>query len=500
MKKKTIVLFSVIAILIGFELLLFFFMVSKIEHDGETINISGQQRMLSQKISKLCLQIENETYSNLIDSDLKEELTNIIELFVASHEKLQKGHKSDETEELFAKLQDNYDKLVSSAKKIANSQDDENALIIIVKNEGLFLFTMDRIVFQYEIENGKKTNNMIIVMIIIASIILLFLVLALKLIVLPTINKEKQNLNIIKKKSLQITKQNDELTASAEELRQNNEELLTLNEQLNEANYLIQEKNGKIEKAHKDITASINYAKRIQEALLTSKKLIESYFNEYFIFFKPKETVSGDFYYMYKINKYIIFAVADCTGHGVPGGFLTMLGITYLHEIVRQKEKTNSGFVLNQLRQRIKNTFKNFEQAANNGLDIAFCTINTETNVLQYAGAYNPLWIIRENKLIEHKATRNPIGSYPKEVDFKNNEIQLFNNDVIYLFSDGYQDQYDSENKQRFTKKRFKALLLEIHKYPVEQQKELLGDVLKKWKKKNPQIDDIAILGVKWKI
>ena len=255
-----------------------------------------------------------------------------------------------------------------------------------------------------------------------------------------------------------------------------------------------------IEEAHKNITDSINYARTIQEALLTNNEIISSLFKDYFLFFKPKEIVSGDFYYVNKVNEYIIFAIADCTGHGVPGGFLTMLGITFLHEIVYHYETNNPGTALNLLRARIKSTFMAFSSQQNNGLDIALCAIDVSTNILQFAGAFNPLWIIRNNELIEYKATRNPIGFYPKEVDFENHEIELCDNDKLYLFSDGYQDQFGGDKNKKFTKRRLKALLLEIHQLPMIEQKNIINDKLQKWKRDYEQVDDITVMAIKWTV
>lgn len=300
----------------------------------------------------------------------------------------------------------------------------------------------------------------------------------------------------IKENEIKIKEQVKELLASEEELRQNNEELLVLNEHLNEANNVIVEKNRVIGKSHKQIKDSINYAQTIQESLLTKKELIDTYFNDYFILFKPKEQVSGDFYYVNKVGKNIIIAAADCTGHGVPGGFITMLGITYLHGIVRRNEMVNPGIALNDLRNRFKEVFSTFGSESRNGLDMALCLINTETNVLQYAGAYNPLIIIRDNELIEYKATRNPIGAYPKEREFQNNEIQLQNNDLLYLFSDGFQDQFGGLNKRKFQRKRLKELFLEIHKLTMKEQKQRLTSVFNDWKGDLEQVDDLLVMGV----
>ncbi len=254
-----------------------------------------------------------------------------------------------------------------------------------------------------------------------------------------------------------------------------------------------------IEQQHKSITDSINYAKNIQEALLIRTELFSSYFSgEHFILFKPKEIVSGDFYYVNKVKNNLIFAVADCTGHGVPGGFISMLGITYIHDIIRRQETDSPGEALNLLRKRIKETFKTFGSENNNGLDIAFCSVNTDTNILQYAGAYNPLWIIRNGEFIEVKASRNPIGFYLKEKPFANNEMQLKNKDKIYIFSDGYKDQFGGQHNRTYTNKKFKELIINISHLPMKEQNEILETNLIEWKGENEQIDDITILGLEY--
>ena len=165
---------------------------------------------------------------------------------------------------------------------------------------------------------------------------------------------------------------------------------------------------------------------------------------------------------------------------------------------MKDKEADTVGGVLNILRERFKDIFRSFGTDNNNGLDIALCAIDTETNILQYAGANNPLIIIREGELIEYKATKNPIGFFPIENDFETTEIQLQNNDMIYIYSDGFQDQIN--NNGTFKSKRFKKLLLEIHSYLTKEQYEILNEIHKKWKGSNPQTDDITVMGIRYKI
>ena len=253
----------------------------------------------------------------------------------------------------------------------------------------------------------------------------------------------------------------------------------------------------RIEQAHKKMLDNINYAKTIQQALLTSEETLKQCLSDSFVLYKPKDRVSGDFYYIKKIGDHLVFAAADCTGHGVSGAFLTMLGITYLHDISNVKQIDNPGKALDALRDKVKTTFESFGSENHNGLDIALCAINLETYELEYAGAYNPLYLVRDGELIEYKATRNPIGYYPKEVNFENHIIQLQKDDTLYLFSDGYIDQMGGSKKKKLKAKRFKEIILEANSYPISQQKDLLSRKLEEWSGNEEQTDDIVVMGLR---
>ena len=252
-----------------------------------------------------------------------------------------------------------------------------------------------------------------------------------------------------------------------------------------------------IEEAHKDITSSIEYAKYIQEALLPQKQILDKFFKHNFIFFKPKDVVSGDFYYFKEIDNSQVFAVADCTGHGVPGGFMTMLSITMLDEIIRTEKNLKPSNILEKLRKRVKNIFAQFGTKNSNGLDIAICIMDAEKKELQFSGANNPLYLIRDNELLDYNSTKNPIGFYFNESPFQNHIIYLEKNDVIYLFSDGYKDQFGGERRSKFTKKRFKKMLINIHLLPMEEQKIIVEENFEQWKADNEQIDDITVIGLR---
>ncbi|PLX11010.1 MAG: hypothetical protein C0597_15775 [Marinilabiliales bacterium] len=248
------------------------------------------------------------------------------------------------------------------------------------------------------------------------------------------------------------------------------------------------------------ITDSIQYAKSLQKGLLTQKKAIKKIMPEHFIYYVPKEIVSGDFYWVKKINDFIIIAAADCTGHGVPGAFMSVLGISLLNEIVRRKEILKANQALEVLRHELKEALHQSDKdySYNNGMDIAICVINRKERKMQYSGANAPLYLVRNNKLIEYKPTRNPIGLTPLEIPFSNHEIEYTYDDIFYLFSDGYMDQFGGDDGKKFRSRRFKHLLLEIHNKPLEIQKDHLKLSLMKWMgNKYDQIDDIMIFGFK---
>ena len=268
----------------------------------------------------------------------------------------------------------------------------------------------------------------------------------------------------------------------------------------------------KIEKQKKEITDSIIYAKRIQSAALPPEELIQQLLPEHFVLFKPRDIVSGDFYWMKQINKYTVITAADCTGHGVPGAFMSMLGMALLNEIVRDKSVTHANQVLNKLRAEIKLALRQTgkEGEAKDGMDIALCVIDKENMILQYAGAYNPLYLFRKIsdklELIETKADKMPIGIHMKEKPFTNHEIDIKENDIIYIFSDGFIDQFggcDDEKTKiggvKFKSKRFKKLLEDINDKKMSDQKEILNTTIEKWKGNNDQIDDILVIGIKIK-
>ncbi|MEA3452548.1 MAG: PAS domain S-box protein [Bacteroidota bacterium] len=252
-----------------------------------------------------------------------------------------------------------------------------------------------------------------------------------------------------------------------------------------------------IEFIHKEIQSSIEYAKYIQNSLLPQKHVIDSSFRKNFIIYLPRDVVSGDFYYLRKINDSTIFAVADCTGHGVAGGFLTMLSITILDEIVRSNEELTASDILNLLRIRIKNIYINFGSKSHSGLDIVLCIIDENNKKLQYSGANLPLYLIRDKHLIIFNPVKNPIGIFIKEKPFENKFINLYENDLLYLFSDGIQDQFGEKKQIKFSKLQLQNILIDNSELPIKEQKTKIFETINKWMGDNRQIDDITLMGIK---
>jgi len=257
-----------------------------------------------------------------------------------------------------------------------------------------------------------------------------------------------------------------------------------------------------ISRQNKEIMADIRYASRIQQAILPRLEYIGELFTEYFILHQPKSHVSGDFYWVSTHQNKKILAVGDCTGHGLSGALMHMLGAVYLNDIIAEEEFNTASDILNKLRDRIMKSLKQTGNTgeAQDGLDIALCIIDKEKNELQFSGANNPLYIVRNNELTEIRGDRMPVGIHINfDQPFTNHIIEISENDQIYLFSDGYADQFGGPKGKKFRYKQFKELLIEISSKPLDIQKEILNNVHDQWRGSSEQIDDILVFGLKIK-
>jgi len=263
----------------------------------------------------------------------------------------------------------------------------------------------------------------------------------------------------------------------------------------------IRNQKNEIEIQKKEITDSINYAKRIQGAIMPSPQQIEKDFSNTFVLFKPKDIVSGDFYYLSKIQKdgkeIDLIAAADCTGHGVPGAFMSMIGLKTLEQAIFDLQETDADKILYQLNIGVNKFLRQNQNKTHDGMEIALCIFDYQTKKMQFSMANRPLWLVRNNELIEYKPTKLPIGGVQESThEYILNEIEIQSGDVIYISSDGYADQFDSNDK-KMTKKRFKEELLKIAALPMQEQYNYLDQFFTNWKGSAEQIDDVLVIGVR---
>jgi serine phosphatase RsbU (regulator of sigma subunit)/uncharacterized protein HemY len=292
-----------------------------------------------------------------------------------------------------------------------------------------------------------------------------------------------------------------------------NAELNLANGNLTTALETVSEQKEQIEMNHKVITGSINYARYIQKAVLPKPEHLAACLDDYFVIFKPKEVVSGDFYWVYQKENKIIVAAADCTGHGVPGAFMSMLGITLLNEIIKKDSVTNPAAILDRLRLEVIESLKQNgdRKEAKDGMDISLCCIDHENMKLQYAGAINPLYLIRKsgnetvgmvhdestkkNMMIEIKGDPMPIGINDDMKNFSNHEIDICKGDTFYISSDGFHDQFGGPKRKRFSYRRFREELIGTWSDNMCDQKLRLEKALHDWQGDNEQTDDILVIG-----
>lgn len=312
------------------------------------------------------------------------------------------------------------------------------------------------------------------------------------------LRKRRDNeLILIQKKD--ISEQKEALEQNKVEMLTQNENLLQQNEEILTQRDEIEEQQKKLILTNNEINSSITYAERIQTSILPQSDLLNDLFSEHFIYYKPRNIVSGDFYWFRKVKHHIVIAAVDCTGHGVPGAFMSMLGISFLNEIVSKSRFDSTDIILNRLRGKVKRTLKqkNTIGESMDGMDISLCSINTETKVLQFSGAHNSAYIVRNKELTILKADPQPIAVYYKEKPFIKQEIQLEDKDCLYLFSDGFMDQFGGKNGMKFTSAKFKSLLVENSHLPMHIQQSKLHDTFTKWKNGIDQLDDVLVLGIR---
>jgi serine phosphatase RsbU (regulator of sigma subunit) len=257
----------------------------------------------------------------------------------------------------------------------------------------------------------------------------------------------------------------------------------------------------KSDRHKREISESLKYASYIQQAIFPSNILINKLIPENFIFYQPRRVVSGDFYYVSRRNDNLFIAVGDCTGHGVPGAFMSILGITFLNEIILHSSFSGAGSILNQMREHIMETLcqTGEETDQKDGIDLALCVIDTRKNILSFAGAFNPVYIIRDQHLLEITGDKMPVGiGAEEEISFNSFIHVLNNNDTIYLFTDGFADQFGGPAGRKFKYQPFRKLLVGISQLPMSEQELKIKQTFDEWKGNHEQLDDVLVLGFRY--
>ncbi|WP_218127137.1 two-component regulator propeller domain-containing protein [Catalinimonas alkaloidigena] len=295
-------------------------------------------------------------------------------------------------------------------------------------------------------------------------------------------------------KNQQVLEQSAQIKREKQRTDQINEELAMTVEEVKQKNLEIEDKNNKI-------LDSIYYAQRIQRSILPARQRLSSHFPESFVFFKPKDIVSGDFYWFTEKNDHLLVAAIDCTGHGVPGAFMSLIGYSQLNKIVDEMGIVEPTEILKRLDEAVLNVLQQNGRQARDGMDVALCSFHRPSGKLRFAGAHRPLWIVRDGELIEIAADRCGVGigqlalNSPKQ--FTPYEIDLEKGDMIYLFSDGFTDQFGGGSDRKYMVKRFKKFLSSLAHLPADAQYHALGEEFRSWMGGSPQIDDVLVIGMR---
>lgn len=263
-------------------------------------------------------------------------------------------------------------------------------------------------------------------------------------------------------------------------------------------NKIIHQQKILVEEKQKEILDSISYAKRLQEAIMPPVNLFKEMLPQSFIYYKPKDIIAGDFYWMERNGENVFFAAADCTGHGVPGALVSVVCSNALNRAVKEFGIKSPSKILDKTRELVIETFERSESEVKDGMDISLCAYNMQTKELQWSGANNPLWLINNNELIEYKADKQPIGKYAEEKPYTNHSVKLSSGDSVYIFTDGFADQFGGPKGKKFKYKNLADLLLSNCQCNMEQQKQILSSAFEKWKGNLEQIDDVCVIGIRF--
>ncbi len=438
--------------------------------------LTAKQKMLEEKENEIyekqrTIEIQNRNIAN--QSRAIAEQSRRIEEQKAEMEQLQKQQEQtrEELELAAQQLEEKNQEMQAVANQLDGQRKELEQQELRIKEVNDEISAKERELLAMNIQNELLNHRLLVAWVAIAVFLIMLFFIVYMYIVKRRDNKKLAEQNIA------ITKANNEISAQKEEISSQNEKIIE----------------------------SIKYAQNIQRAVMPPMEYFDQYLPDHFILLKPRDIVSGDFYWGTHLGNKFIFTAADCTGHGVPGAFMSLLGISFLNEItVRMNPDTvTAGEILTQLRHNVmtylRQSGKDDEQK--DGMDMALCVYDREESKLQYAGANNPLLIIRENELIQLDPDEMPIGYYEGQTDhFTNHVIDIHMGDMTYMFSDGYADQFGMVNgrKKKYLIKRFRDFLMEIHELDMDTQKQRLDDNLREWRGELKQLDDVLVFGARF--
>ena len=432
--------------------------LSHIYSDLAKINMEKKQFSNSEKYAL-------KSYRIASSLEYKSEISDAALLLSEIYEKLNNHKLSLKYYKVYKANQDsifNEKSRKASLKTQIEFEFDKKALEMKKEHEKETIISDKKIAVEKE---KQKRQFTILIVVIIASILVFILLIVIY-----------KRLRLTKQQKLIIEEQKEEVEAQRDE---------------------IESQKNMVEDAHQEIKDSIIYAKRIQNAILPTDDLIKKSLPESFVLYLPKDVVAGDFYWLQQINDIVLFAAADCTGHGVPGAMVSVVCNNAINRAVREFNLTEPAKILDKTREIVLDELSKSNQHVKDGMDIALCSLNG--NFMQFSGAYNPLWIIRNNQILETKADKQPIGKFERAKPFTNHNLELEKGDIIYIFSDGYVDQFGGEKDKKFGSKQFKEILISIHQKPMNEQKEILTSTLQSWIKQanSEPLDDVCIFAVR---
>ncbi len=366
--------------------------------------------------------------------------------------------------------------VVENQKEVLKSEKEKLDSIAAAQRVEIQLTTMRNMVLAKEKTVVELQNKILIGSVVSVGVFLiLFLMLYFK--------KKKYNKALLEK--------NTEIENKNKEINRQNEEIKAKNLEISKSYEVINLKN-------KDITDSLTYAGKIQKALLRDFANYSSLINDYFIFYAPKDIVSGDFYWAHRVGDKFVFTVGDCTGHSVPGAFMSMLGIALLNQIVAQQQEVVASKILEQMRSSVKTYLgqTGLNEEPKDGMDMSLCVWDMKTGQGNYSGAYNPLWQVRKNEIFTFSAIKCPVGIHARELPFEDYFFKIEKGDRYYMFSDGYSDQFGENSQEKFKMSRFKKLILETSNLSMQEQGDRIARNYYGWKGNFIQIDDVCVLGI----